>query len=261
MKTIRKMGFSLVELLIVLAILVVLAGVLFPVLYQARLKTWQAVCASNQRQNGMALGLYLQDYNETYPNFRFQPLGSQWPLGSQTAGDMDKNSWRSVIAPYQRGSEGMVCPANPDARTPSMDPKFKISYAANMALNPRDYPTLPPALDATGSGLFGKDLSPGVKAASVVQPAECIAVVEIFRVPDSIFVVDISTDNDRDFRVYADCLFTGHFGLTNYLFADGHVKALKPTATYHGDEVNYWYRDATPLGAEARITLAEAAAR
>jgi prepilin-type processing-associated H-X9-DG protein len=134
------------------------------------------------------------------------------------------------------------------------------SYAANVALNPRDYPILPPPLDARGSGVFGKDLSPGVKVASVVRPAECIAIVEIKHIPDSLFVVDIATDFDRGFQVYSDCLFTGHSGLTNYLFVDGHVKALRPTETYQGDAVNYWYRDATPLGPEARTTLAKAEA-
>ena len=258
MKSQVRTGFTLVELLVVIAIIAVLAALLFPIFYSARRNGWQATCVSNQRQIGMALALYEQDFDQTYPNYRF------WPLGSQSAGDLEKNSWRSVIAPYLRNTQVMACPANPDNQTPSSDPKFKISYAANVALNPRDFPTLPPPLDATGSGMFGKDLSPGVKAASVVRPAECIAVVEIVHIPDSLFVVDIATDDtiyNDGFQVYSDCLFTGHSGLTNYLFADGHVKAFKPTATYRGNEVNYWYRDATSLGAEARTTLARAEAR
>jgi prepilin-type processing-associated H-X9-DG protein len=32
--------------------------------------------------------------------------------------------------------------------------------------------------------------------------------------------------------------FQGHLGTTNFLFTDGHVKALKPTAT--GRSVNMW---------------------
>lgn len=91
--------------------------------------------------------------------------------------------------------------------------------------------------------------------ASVIRPAECIAVVEIAHIPESLFVVDIASNFDNGFHRFSDCLFTGHFGMTNYLFGDGHVKALKPTATYRGEEYNYWYRDATPLGTEARTTL------
>jgi prepilin-type N-terminal cleavage/methylation domain-containing protein/prepilin-type processing-associated H-X9-DG protein len=256
MKFRMRTGFTLVELLVVIAVIAVLAALLFPVFNSARRKAWQTTCISNERQIGMGLALYEQDFDQTYPNFRF------WPLGSQSGVDLDKNSWRSVIAPYLRNPQIMVCPANPDHQTPSSDPRYKISYAANVALNPRDYPVLPPPLNATGSGIFGKDLSPGVNAASVVRPAECISIVEIVHTPTSLFVVDIATDytNNHDFQVFSDCLFTAHSGLTNYLFADGHAKALKPTATYETDTMNYWYRDATPLGAEARTTLAKAEA-
>ncbi len=160
----------------------------------------------------------------------------------------------------------MTCPANPDNHTLSQDPKYPISYAANMSLNPRDYPLpLNPfsARFITGSGVFGRELSPGVKASAIARPAECIAVTEITHWAFGDFVVDVATDNapfGDNINCFADCLFTGHFGLTNYLFTDGHVKALKPTATYRGDEANFWYRDATPLGAEGRTTLVKAEA-
>jgi prepilin-type N-terminal cleavage/methylation domain-containing protein/prepilin-type processing-associated H-X9-DG protein len=253
-------GFTLIELLVVIALIAVLAALLFPVFSSARRKAWQTTCVSNQRQIGAALALYLQDFDETYPNYRFEPLGSQ------QAGDLEKNSWRSVLSPYLRNAGVMGCPANPDSQTPSQDPKYPISYAANQAWNPRDYSLplpLPQARMATGSGVFGNDLSPGVKAASILRPAECIAIVEIAHIPFSSFVVDIARDGapfGNNINCFSDCLFTGHSGLTNYLFADGHVKALKPTATYRRDEANYWYRDASPLGAEARTTLAAAEA-
>ena len=254
-------GFTLVELLVVLAIIAVLAALLFPVFATARRKSWQTVCVSNERQIGAALALYLQDFDETYPNYRFEPLGDQH------AGDLEKNSWRAVISPYLRSTQVMTCPANPDSRAPSQDSKYPISYAANYALNPRDYtlPLVPPhSLTITGSGVFGSELSEGVKAASIVRPAECIAVVEMSHYPYSDFVVDIRDDFapfGDNWHCFADCLFLGHFGQTNYLFTDGHVKALKPTATYQGDAANYWYRDAAPLGAEGRTTLAAAEAR
>ena len=267
MKSQVKTGFTLVELLVVIAIIAVLAALLFPVFSSARRKAWQTTCLSNQRQIGMALMLYLQDFDETYPNIRFEPLGSQ------IAGDLEKNSWRVVIAPYLRNVGVMSCPANPDNRTLSQDARYPISYAANFAANPRDIP-LPSPLPVnvlrtlTFSGVFGHDLSPGVKASSIVRPAECIAVVEMVHYHFSEFTVDIANDGapfgdggNGIVVCFADCLFTGHFGQSNYLFTDGHVKSLKPTATYRGDEVNYWYRDATSLGAEARTTLAQAEAR
>jgi prepilin-type N-terminal cleavage/methylation domain-containing protein/prepilin-type processing-associated H-X9-DG protein len=267
MKSQVRTGFTLVELLVVIAIIAALAALLFPVFSQARRKAWQTTCISNQRQIGTALSLYWQDFDETYPNIRFEPLGSQ------NAGDLEKNSWRVVITPYLRNTAVMSCPANPDNRILSQDGRYPISYAANMAANPRDIP-LPSPLPVnvlrtlTFSGVFGHDFSPGVKASSIVRSAECIAVVEMAHNHFSEFTVDLANDgapfgdgSNGMVVCYADCLFTGHSGQSNYLFTDSHVKSLKPTATYRGNEVNYWYRDATSLGAEARTTLAEAESR
>ncbi len=92
MKIYYRSGFTLIELLVVIAVITVLAALLFPVFSNARRKAWQTTCVSNQRQTGAALMLYLQDFDETYPNYRFEPLGNQ------SAGDMEKNSWRSVIS-------------------------------------------------------------------------------------------------------------------------------------------------------------------
>src|SRR5690242_12285796 len=54
-------GFTFVELLVVLAIIVVLAALMLPVLGGARAKARQATCASNLRQLALADGLYAGD--------------------------------------------------------------------------------------------------------------------------------------------------------------------------------------------------------
>lgn len=55
-------GFSLVELLVVVAIIAILAGLLFPVFATARRKGYEANCISNLRQIGMATNMYLEEY-------------------------------------------------------------------------------------------------------------------------------------------------------------------------------------------------------
>jgi general secretion pathway protein G len=60
-------AFTLIELLTVIAIIAVLAGLLFPVFMTARGKAREISCVSNLRQIGLAIRMYAQDYDELYP--------------------------------------------------------------------------------------------------------------------------------------------------------------------------------------------------
>ena len=60
-------AFTLIELLVVIAIIAILAGILFPVFAQARDKAREATCLSNNKQIGLAVSMYLQDNDSTYP--------------------------------------------------------------------------------------------------------------------------------------------------------------------------------------------------
>jgi prepilin-type N-terminal cleavage/methylation domain-containing protein len=61
-------GFSLVELLVAIAIIAILAGILLPVLGQARERARKIQCVSNLRQQGVACSLYLGDNADHFPN-------------------------------------------------------------------------------------------------------------------------------------------------------------------------------------------------
>lgn len=58
----RNSGFTIVELLVVLAILAVLAGVVYAASGGVREKARQSVCLSNLHQIGLAVQMYRQDY-------------------------------------------------------------------------------------------------------------------------------------------------------------------------------------------------------
>ncbi len=60
-------GFTLIELLVVIAIIAILAAILFPVFAQAREKARGASCLSNAKQQGTALALYVDDWDEMLP--------------------------------------------------------------------------------------------------------------------------------------------------------------------------------------------------
>jgi type II secretory pathway pseudopilin PulG len=55
------------ELLVVISILALLAAILFPVFDTARRASRRAVCLSNLRQIGIAIGMYAGDYGDLYP--------------------------------------------------------------------------------------------------------------------------------------------------------------------------------------------------
>src|SRR5689334_14563129 len=72
----RRNAFTLIELLVVIAIIAILAAILFPVFAQAREKARAISCLSNTKQLGLAVMMYVQDYDETYPWAYFWPKDS-----------------------------------------------------------------------------------------------------------------------------------------------------------------------------------------
>ena len=62
-----KNAFTLIELLVVIAIIAILAAILFPVFAQAREKARAISCLSNEKQIGLGIMQYQQDWDEKNP--------------------------------------------------------------------------------------------------------------------------------------------------------------------------------------------------
>jgi prepilin-type N-terminal cleavage/methylation domain-containing protein/prepilin-type processing-associated H-X9-DG protein len=62
-----RRGFTLIELLVVISIIAVLMSILLPALGVAREHGRRAVCAQNERNTGLGLFVYANDYNGRVP--------------------------------------------------------------------------------------------------------------------------------------------------------------------------------------------------
>jgi|SRR5579871_6361457 len=63
----RNRGFSFVELLIIIAIIAIIAGLLLPALARGKSKSIQVQCMNNLRQVGIGFRLWSDDNNDMYP--------------------------------------------------------------------------------------------------------------------------------------------------------------------------------------------------
>ncbi|MDP7347508.1 MAG: DUF1559 domain-containing protein [Phycisphaeraceae bacterium] len=106
-----RSAFTLVELLIVIAMLSVLLALLLPAVGQAREKARQAVCSSHIRQIGVTLHLYAQDHQDLLP-----PMGQYAPPTGPWS-----PYWWEILPEYTgnpldamgiEGSSALSCPSN-----------------------------------------------------------------------------------------------------------------------------------------------------
>jgi len=133
-------GFTLIELLVVIAIIAILAAILFPVFAQAREKARQSTCLSNMKQIGLAITMYIEDYDQTYPT------AYRYKNGASSANGYIH--WSGATQPYIKNWKIFVCPSHPaKGFVPTNGSSFdgtgiddqapKLAYICNEAIMPR----------------------------------------------------------------------------------------------------------------------------
>jgi prepilin-type N-terminal cleavage/methylation domain-containing protein len=104
----RKKSFTLVELLVTLAIIGILAALLLPALNSSRRRAQQIACVGNLKQIGLALNMYLSDNRFIMPCCTMKP--SDPPSGEEGLPCIV-----DVLLTYtNKNREIFCCPADPN---------------------------------------------------------------------------------------------------------------------------------------------------
>jgi type II secretory pathway pseudopilin PulG len=238
-----RTGFTLLEVLAVVATITILAALLLPVLSKTRMKAHRMGCLNNLRQLSLGCKMYADDSQGQ--------LVSSWPLGSSTNIPVNPYSWcpgwastkpqdpaygpapqfsatneyalaQGKIWPYVNKSAAVYrCPA--DGRTVKGLPVVR-SYSMNAWMNGKSYG------DPTGKSDFttpGKDDTLTYilfrREDQINQPSQIWSLIDedASTINDSLFMVDMSSQN----FIY-DLPATRHRSTFEIGFADGHMESI-----------------------------------
>ncbi len=265
-----RKAFTLIELLVVIAIIAILAAILFPVFAQAREKARQASCLSNTKQMGLAMLMYAQDSDETFVIMPvYEVIGGVLQPGWSSKLEPYMKAVGILRCPSDDGIDSTTDPNN---NFNVLGPW--VSYGVNGLTK---YGTDPGGLnDPIGvvTTLLPWVPFPARTVADVSRSSETVMIAEKFSTdsqqilqwtnddggrnranfqPTSVFITDTVTNapwclggcvipNGKRTVAPMPLGINGgvsahHSGMSNFVFADGHSKSMKPEAT-NPDPVN-----------------------
>ncbi len=230
----KRNAFTLIELLVVIAIIAILAAILFPVFAQAREKAKQANCLSNQKQIGLGIMMYSEDYDQTYPMAYYYINGATSANGYV--------QWTGMVDPYvkqKNSSSGIwVCPSHalhgfaptnytngnspagqvPQTKGVSDIQAVRMSYICNELIMPRKkFEAIPQNV---------------VSTSQVDNPSDVIAVAEITdtlgALNDSSPTGGAAIKSHRPTNAVSDngAVFDGEKGVTGPIYALTYAQAI-----------------------------------
>ena len=117
----RRTGFSLLELVIVLAVTLILTSLLLPALTGVRRNVYKVISASHLRQIGMGVTMYARDYPERLPFSQLLRDGKFLELMAAHMGKGEPEAWDGLGLLYSGGyietPEIFYCPGHEGEHT------------------------------------------------------------------------------------------------------------------------------------------------
>jgi prepilin-type processing-associated H-X9-DG protein/prepilin-type N-terminal cleavage/methylation domain-containing protein len=253
----RTDGFTLTELLVVIAMIAVLGGLVLSALPMAMRKARDIDCRSHLKQHGLAVLAFLGDHN-VYPlvSDNLDVNGERCLFGALT---------RTLGPRPARTAKGELnfrsvwsCPAGVREELPPDYPKTAgrpgWAYGYNQAGLGQD-PLLPrpPLLGLGGTEVnYGWTSSPPVNEPAVVSPSRMICMGDDVAGCSGTFLDATWVLGRRavaDFHGSTQRVKTRHGGKLNILFCDGRVEALTLQSLFsdtNDQALSLWNRDHQP---------------
>lgn len=215
--------------MVVIAIIAILAAILFPVFARARENAQRASCQSNLKQIGLGVLQYVQDYDEKFP-----------PLAINVGGS--DILWFQELQPYAKSTQVFLCPSDSDrtgvgfgtnpAPSGYVNP-FHTGYgyncfgASGKAQSEVQFAATTILMTDCGSQAAGS--APLISETSSAKPRS-----SLLAVPNGIGTNNYYTGATQNDATNGDWAAPAvrHLGTVNVAFMDGHVKAMKPEKFY-----------------------------
>src|ERR1035441_7206050 len=129
---VRRSGFTLIELLITLALMSIMAAMLYGFGSRSHQRSQQKLCADNLQKIYIAMQVYANDF--------------QGALPQRTNAVTSEDVLDELVPKYTADTSIFICPGGRDAQIPSGEPlrNHKISYAYFMGrrLDPPQNPLM-----------------------------------------------------------------------------------------------------------------------
>ncbi len=230
LRNIPCLGFTLVELLVVIATIAILAGLLLPVLSKAKGKARGVFCLNNTRQLGLAWIMYADEHdgrlpynlggNETrsfapHSNLNWVNNIMDWDVVANSDNTNIVTISQASLGPYTKAVSVYRCPGDfvlsEDQKHAGWAGRIR-SYSMNAMMGDAG------ELSASGANLNNPDYVQFFRISSIPTPAQFFVFLDEH--PDSIN--DGYFLNKADSSKWIDLPASYHDGAAAFSFADGH---------------------------------------